>query len=109
MKLLDPSNSISWFRFSLVIFGLMNFIISYLIEVNIHLLLLYLSSLKISIKEMIVEKDWYKRFGRVVVRKKQPKNRYKLIMQDLKTDKTWPWIGRVTLSDNRNDDNNYRY
>jgi hypothetical protein len=30
-------------------------------------------------------------------------------MQDLKNDKTWPWIGRVTLSDNRNDDNNYRY
>ena len=56
-----------------------------------------------------MEKDWYKRFGRIVVRKKQPKNRYKLIMQDLQKDKTWPWIGRITLSDNRSDENNYRY
>ena len=90
MKTLDPDNAVSWFRFSLVGIAFVNFILAYLVE------------------EFIVDKDWYKRFGRVIIRKKQPKNRYKLIKQDLLNDKTWPWIGRVTFSDVR-EDNNYRY
>jgi hypothetical protein len=61
----------------------------------------------LQIKEFIVEKEWYKSVGRAVMRKRQAKNKYKLIKQELKNDKTWPWTGRVTLSDIREE--NYRY
>ena len=43
------------------------------------------------------------------MRKKQPKNRYKLIKQDLLNDKSWPYVGRITLSDTTRPDNNFRY
>ncbi len=31
------------------------------------------------------------------MRKKVPKNKYKIIMQDVKNDIEWPYIGRVTF------------
>ena len=48
-------------------------------------------------KEAIVDTKWFKKLGRVVLRKKQPKNKYKIIKQDLVKDKEWPFINKTTF------------
>ena len=42
-------------------------------------------------KEHIVEADWFKRFGKKLSRKKQPKNKYKLILREIEKDSQWPY------------------
>ena len=48
-------------------------------------------------QEFVVDTDWFKRLGKVIVRKKVPKNKYKLIESDVKKDAQWPYVGRVTF------------
>ncbi len=79
MRPLDESNSVSVFKVGIVIFAFTFFIISYMTE------------------EFIVDRSWFKTFGKTIVRKKVPKNRYKIIQQEVKRDAQWPYIGRVTF------------
>jgi hypothetical protein len=79
MKKLDESNPISFFRTSLVAVAFGFFLLSYLIE------------------EYIVDSLWFKKFGKVVMRKKHPKNKYKIIAQDIAKDSQWPYIGKITF------------
>jgi hypothetical protein len=79
MRALDESNNLSVFKIGIVIFAFAFFIISYLIE------------------EFIVDRSWFKTLGKTIVRKKAPKNRYKIIQQEVKRDSQWPYIGRVTF------------
>ena len=50
-------------------------------------------------QDVIVQKDWYKKFGQKILRKKQPKNLYKRIKEQLKADKSWPMVGKFTFSE----------
>lgn len=79
MRELDSSNDISSFRIGIVLFALMFLMVSSMTE------------------EFIVDRSWFKTFGKTIVRKKVPKNKYKLIQQEIKKNVQWPYIGRVTL------------
>ena len=48
-------------------------------------------------KELVVDSAWFKKVGKLVVRKKHPKNKYKIIAQDIEKDSQWPYIGKITF------------
>lgn len=75
---LDPQNQISVFRISYVFIALLFFLLSYAIE------------------ELIVDTNWFKRLGRMVLRKNRPKNRYKLIQRNILSDTNWPLVDKTT-------------
>ncbi len=102
MVKLDPQNAVSFFRFSLVMIAIINFICSYSVEVS-HTFsfapnFLYSSIFKLQKIKLLVDQEWYKHFGRIVMRKKEPKNKYKRIKLELEGDKSWPPRDKITFS-----------
>jgi hypothetical protein len=79
MKELDPGQDISAFRINIVFIAMIFFVLS------------------CSIEELVVNSSWFKRFGQCIMRKKQPKNKYKLLKQEIEKDVQWPYIGRITF------------
>jgi hypothetical protein len=49
-------------------------------------------------KEKIVSRQWFKNLGSKILRKKEPKNRYKIIKNKVLNDKDWPYMGTSTFT-----------
>lgn len=80
MKKLDPKNDFSPFRFTLVCLGFIFLVFSYAIE------------------DTIVDTEWFKNIGKKIIRKKEPKNKYKRIQKDIDVDAQWPIINKITFN-----------
>ena len=44
-----------------------------------------------------MEAVWFKTFGKSVMMKKQPRNKYKLIQRQVLADPHWPYLGHTTV------------
>jgi hypothetical protein len=57
----------------------------------------FIKSVSISLKkkDFIVSSTWFKKLGKVLLCKRKPKNKYKIIKQGLERDAQWPYVGKV--------------